>query len=55
MATGRSRTIAKVTHFSISVKLDKQLSDVQRGVKNLPVFSPVSGADLLFSNNTGCV
>ena len=45
MATGRSCTIAKVTHFSISVTADKQLCDMQRGVKNLSIFSPVSGAE----------
>jgi len=49
MATGRSCTIAKVTHFSISVTADKQLSDMQRGVKNLSVFSPVSGAEIYSS------
>lgn len=45
MATGRSCAIAKVTHFLISVKAEKQLSDMQRGVKNLSVFSQVSGAE----------
>jgi len=44
MATGRSCTIAKVTHFLNSVKAGKQLSDTQSGLKNLSVFSPVSGA-----------
>jgi len=45
MATGRSCTIAKVTHFSNNVKAEKQLSDMQRGFKNLSVFSPVSSAE----------
>jgi hypothetical protein len=45
MATRRSCTIAKVTHFSNSVEAEKQLSDMQHGVKNLSVFSPVSGAE----------
>jgi hypothetical protein len=48
IATGRSCTIAKVTHFSISVT-GKQLSDMQSGVKNLSAFSPVSVAETYFS------